>query len=205
MGSTEATVLLIDDDAGVREGVGRLLRSAGWGVEAFASASHFRASLPLQGVGCIVLDISMPDVTGPQLHAWMREHDITWPIIYLSGRCDVPTSVQAMKHGALDVLQKPADAEILLSAVAEAVERHRKECIRRSADEGFLALLGTLSPREREVLDHVATGRLNKQIAADLGIAEKTVKVHRGRAMAKLKMNSVAQLVHALDQLAVPH
>jgi FixJ family two-component response regulator len=205
MGSAEATVLLIDDDAGVREGVGRLLRSAGWEVEAFASASHFRASLPLQGVGCIVLDISMPDVTGPQLHAWMREHDITWPIIYLSGRCDVPTSVQAMKHGALDVLQKPADAEILLSAVAEAVERHRKECIRRSADEGFLALLGTLSPREREVLDHVATGRLNKQIAADLGIAEKTVKVHRGRAMAKLKMNSVAQLVHALDQLAVPH
>lgn len=201
MTSAEATVLLIDDDADVREAVGRLLRSAGWKTEAFASASEFRARLPIDGAGCVILDVSMPEMTGPQLHAWMREHALAWPVIYLSGRCDVPTTVQAMKHGALDVLLKPADADVLLDAVASAVELHRLETLRRSADDDVLRRLNSLSPREREVIEHVATGQLNKQIAADLGIAEKTVKVHRGRGMAKMKVRSVAQLVHLLDQL----
>jgi FixJ family two-component response regulator len=135
----------------------------------------------------------------------MREHGLSLPVIYLSGRCDVPTSVQAMKLGALDVLEKPADAEVLLQAVAMAIDRHRLHCLRQSADDDVLQRLTTLSPREREVIDQVAMGRLNKQIAADLGIAEKTVKVHRGRGMAKMKVRSVAQLVHLLDQLATPH
>lgn len=205
MASTDATVLVIDDDVDVRDAVGRLLRSAGWKTEAFASASEFRERLPIAGAGCVILDISMPGMSGPQLHDWMREHDLSLPVIYLSGCCDVPTSVHAMKLGALDVLEKPADADVLLDAVSTAVERHRLECVRRSADDEVLQRLQCLSPREREVIDHVATGRLNKQIAAELGIAEKTVKVHRGRAMSKMKVRSVAQLVHLLDQLAAPH
>lgn len=201
MTSLETTVLLIDDDADVLEAVARLLRSAGWQTLSFGSAQDFLAAPPFSGIGCIVLDISMPGMTGPQLHDWMREHDITLPVIYLSGQCDVPTSVQAMKCGALDVLQKPADAEVLLQAISAAVDQHREDSLRRDANEEIGARLATLSPREREVMDHVMAGRLNKQIAADLGISEKTVKVHRGRAMAKMKVRSVAALVHLCDQL----
>lgn len=203
MGSFDATVLLIDDDGDVREAVGRLLLSAGWHTEVFASAQDFLARQPFNGTGCIVLDISMPGMTGPELHARMRVLGISLPVIYLSGHCDVPSSVLAMKRGALDVLQKPADAEILLHAIADAVERHRLDCLRREADGEIATRLASLSAREREVMDHVIVGRLNKQIAADLGIAEKTVKVHRGRAMAKMKVRSVAELVHLCDQLGV--
>lgn len=201
MGSTEATVLLIDDDADVREAVGRLLRSAGWKTEIFASAQDFIDRPPFDGVGCIVLDVSMPGMTGPELHDWMREHAVSLPVIYLSGQCDVPISVQAMKRGALDVLQKPADADALLQAINDAVERHRQDCLRRNADDEIVCRLASLSVREREVMDHVIVGRLNKQIAFDLGIAEKTVKVHRGRVMAKMRVRSIAELVHLCDQL----
>lgn len=203
MDSTDATVLLIDDDADVLEAVARLLRSAGWKTALYRSAQDFLAAPPFSGIGCIVLDISMPGMTGPQLHDWMREHENTLPVIYLSGHCDVPSSVRAMKCGALDVLQKPADAEVLLQAISAAVEQHRNDCLRRDADDEITTRLATLSPREREVMDHVIAGRLNKQIAADLGISEKTVKVHRGRAMAKMKVRSVAGLVHLCDQLGI--
>jgi FixJ family two-component response regulator len=203
MGSADATVLLVDDDADVREAVGRLLRSAGWNTQVFACAQDFLDWPPFAGIGCVVLDVSMPGMTGPELHNWMRENDVTLPVIFLSGQCDVPTSVQAMKRGALDVLQKPADADLLLHAISDAVERHRQDCFRHSADDEIACRLATLSAREREVMDHVIVGRLNKQIAADLGIAEKTVKVHRGRAMAKMRVRSVAELVHLCDQLGI--
>lgn len=203
MDSIDATVLLIDDDADVLEALARLLRSAGWKAALFRSAQDFLAAPPFDGMGCIVLDISMPGMTGPQLHEWMREHEITLPVIYLSGHCDVPTSVQAMKCGALDVLQKPADAEVLLQAISAAVNKCRVDVLRRDVQGDIAARLATLSMREREVMNHVIVGRLNKQIAADLGIAEKTVKVHRGRAMAKMKVRSVAELVHLCDQLGI--
>lgn len=199
----DATVLLIDDDLDVREALGRLLRSAGWKTESFASAQEFLAREPFDGIGCILLDISMPGMTGPELHGWMREHGLLLPVIYLSGHCDVPTSVQAMKHGALDVLQKPADADILLEAIANAVEWHHRERLRADADDEVAGRLAALSAREREVMDHVIAGQLNKQIAADLDIAEKTVKVHRGRVMAKMRVRSVAELVRLCDQLGV--
>lgn len=201
MDTTEATVLLIDDDDDVRESVGRLLRSAGWNTELFSSAQDFLTRPPFAGTGCILLDISMPEMTGPQLHGWIREHGISLPVIYLSGHCDVPSSVLAMKHGAMDVLEKPADADVLLDAIASAVEQHRLHNLRRNADDEIHNRLASLSAREREVMDQVILGRLNKQIAADLGITEKTVKVHRGRAMAKMKVRSVAALVHLCDQL----
>lgn len=203
MDPTEATVLLIDDDADVRAAIARLLRSAGWRTEQFACAHDFLDAPPFRGTGCILLDIRMPGMTGPELHAWMREHDVSLPVVYLSGHCDVPTSVQAMKGGAVDVLQKPADADVLFSAITDAVERHQQDRIRRASDGEIAARLATLSAREREVMDHVIVGRLNKQIAADLGISEKTVKVHRGRAMAKMKVRSVAGLVHLCDQVGI--
>ena len=201
MDTSNATVLLIDDDDDVRESVGRLLRSAGWNTELFSSAQDFLTRPLFAGTGCILLDISMPEMTGPQLHGWIRENGISLPVIYLSGHCDVPSSVLAMKHGAMDVLEKPADADVLLDAIAGAVEQHSLHKLRRDAKDEIHDRLASLSAREREVMDQVILGRLNKQIAADLGITEKTVKVHRGRAMAKMKVRSVAALVHLCDQL----
>lgn len=197
----DATVLLIDDESEVRAGISRLLRAVGWKAEVFASAEEFIARLPFTGVGCLVLDVSMPGMTGPELHERIRETDNAFPVIYLTGRCNIATSVQAMKWGALDVLEKPVDDEVLLQAIAAAVERHRQDCLRRDTKDSIAARLGTLSRREREVLDHVILGRMNKQIADDLRISLKTVKVHRGRAMAKMQVRSVAQLVHLCCQL----
>ena len=203
MERTDATVLLIDDDADVRDALGRLLRSAGWNARMFASAHEFLACDPFKGVGCIVLDIRMPGMSGPELHGWIRDHQVSLPVIYLSGYCDVSGSVLAMKQGALDVLQKPADADVLLKAITDAVERHRLDCLRRDAVCEVAGRLESLSAREREVMDHVITGRLNKLIAADMGISEKTVKVHRSRVMAKMRVRSVAELVHVCDQMGI--
>ncbi|HSX65763.1 MAG TPA: response regulator [Pseudoxanthomonas sp.] len=197
----DATVLLIDDELEVRAGISRLLRSVGWKAEVFSSAEEFIARLPFTGVGCLVLDVSMPGMTGPELHDRIRETDSTLPIIYLTGRCNIATTVQAMKWGALDVLEKPVDDKVLLQAVAAAIERHRQDCLSREAKSSIASRLNTLSPRERQVLDQVMLGRLNKQIADDLHISLKTVKVHRGRAMTKMQVRSVAQLVHLCCQL----
>lgn len=197
---SDATVFLIDDDADVRDAISRLLRSAGWKVDAYATADAFLARGGHADTGCVLLDISMPGMTGPQLHGWMLENGISLPVIYLSGHCDVPTSVRAMKQGAVDVLEKPADADALVEAITRAVERHREHKLRRESDDDVQGRLASLSRRERQVLDQVLLGRLNKQIAVDLGIAEKTVKVHRGKAMAKMKVRSVAALVHMCDR-----
>ena len=201
MDVSDAVVLLVDDDVDVREGVERLLRSAGWKTRAFASAADFLAGQPYDHDGCIVLDVLMPGMNGPELHAWLRDQDVSMPVIFLSGNSDVPLTVREMKRGAFDFFEKPADAEVLLEAVASAVERHHQERLRRAAHEPVSLRLASLSPREREVMSHVVTGKLNKQIAADLQISEKTVKVHRGRAMAKMKVRSLAQLVYLCDQI----
>lgn len=203
MDAADATVLLIDDDFDVRVALARLMRSAGWNAETYASAQDFLATLPFSGIGCIVLDICLPDMTGPELHIWLEEHRISIPVIYLSGHCDVESSVWAMKHGALDVFQKPVDDAALLNAITHAIETHRQECLRRNAVDELRDRLQALSPREREVIGHVSTGRRNKQIAADLGISEKTVKVHRGRAMVKMRVRSVAELVRLCDQSGI--
>jgi FixJ family two-component response regulator len=203
MHPNEATVFLIDDDAGVRDGIGRLLRSAGWKTEMFESADDFVSRARLDGIGCILLDIRMDGMSGVELHAWIREHRITQPVIFLSAHCDVPVSVNAMKHGAVDVLQKPADADTLLAAIAAAVQRHGEEVRKRKVVGQIEGRLRTLSAREREVMHHVIVGRLNKQIAGDLCITEKTVKVHRARAMAKMHARSVAELVHMCDRIGL--
>jgi FixJ family two-component response regulator len=199
----QATVLLIDDDAEVRDAVGRLLRSAGWQAETFASADEFVERARLDGIGCIVLDICMDGMNGMELHEWIRAHRITQPVIFLSAHCDVPISVQAMKHGAIDVLQKPADADTLLEAISSAVRRHGDDVRRRNAIGAIENRVRTLSVRERQVMGHVISGRLNKQIAAALCITEKTVKVHRARAMSKMRARSVAELVHMCDEIGL--
>lgn len=193
--SDAAVVHLVDDDPSVRRALGRLLAAAGHRCETHASAEAFLARQPDAGPGCAVIDLQLPGASGLELQARLAELGETLPLIFLTGRGDVPSSVRAMKGGAVDFLTKPVEAEALLAAIAAALERGRALHAARAAQAGVEARLARLTPREREVLDMVVAGRLNKQIAADLGVAEKTVKVHRARVMHKLEARTVADLV----------
>jgi FixJ family two-component response regulator len=196
MDLSQATVFVVDDDEAVRSSLARLIRVAGWKVETYASAREFLARVAFSGTGCVLLDVQMPGVSGPQLHESMYQRGLTLPVVFLTGHGDVPTGVQAMKRGAVDFLLKPLDEEELLAAISQAMERHAREQDRQREWQGVAERLGRLSAREREVMERVIRGSLNKQIAAELGIAEKTVKVHRGRVMDKMEVRSVAELVH---------
>jgi FixJ family two-component response regulator len=147
-----------------------------------------------------LLDFDMPEMTGPRLHETMLARGIDMPVIFLTGKGDVPTSVQAMKRGAVDFLLKPVENDALFAAIDIALRRHASDQAHRREQLGITTRLGRLSAREREVMELVVLGRLNKQIAAELGIAEKTVKIHRGRVMEKMEVQSVAALVHLLDR-----
>lgn len=196
-------VFLIDDDVSVLRALSRLLRSAGWDTECFESARAFLERPAYTDVGCIVLDLWMPDMTGRELQDLLQERHTLLPIAFLSGQGDVPASVSAMKHGAVDFLLKPVDSAALIEVVGGAMERHARN-LRDAHDVAVISTrLSRLSTREREVLEQVLTGRLNKQIAGELGIAEKTVKVHRGRLMAKMQVRSVAELVHQCERIGV--
>jgi FixJ family two-component response regulator len=201
--STPATVFVIDDDPGIRSALDSLLRSAGWNVKAYASASEFLDETPSGNDGCILLDVSMPGMSGPELHDRILERGIAYPVIYLTGHCSVSIGVKAMKSGAIDFLEKPVDEALLLPAIENAIGRHSRARADLAKLDAMQARLMRLSAREREVMDHVIAGRLNKQIAIDLGIAEKTVKVHRGRVMKKMEVRSVAQLVQLCDDLGI--
>lgn len=201
MNERETRVFVVDDDPSVRGALARLLRSAGWSVEAFASAEEFLARLPYSGTACVVLDVRMPDMTGPELHGRLAEKRHPLPVVFLTGHGDVPMGVQAMKNGAVDFLLKPVDDDVLLEAIHSAIERHASQRARERELRDIETRLARLSPREREVMEHVFRGRRNKQIAADLGIAEKTVKAHRGQVMQKMEVRSVAELVRILERL----
>jgi FixJ family two-component response regulator len=190
-----ATIFIVDDDESLRRGLARTLRAEGWSVEVFASAHEFLQRPGYTGIGCMVLDVCLPELTGPQLHMQMLARGITLPVVFLTGHGDVPTSVSAMKRGAVDFLTKPVDAQTLLSSVSEAVERHSAERRERQRREATDERLARLSPREHEVMTQVIAGSLNKQIAQSLGITLKTVKVHRAHVMQKLGVSSVAALV----------
>jgi FixJ family two-component response regulator len=202
MSTEESTVYIIDDEAEVRESLARLLASAGYKATECASAGEYLLCPALSGAGCILLDVDMPGVTGPELHELLRRRGTSIPIIYLTGRSSISIGVQAMKQGALDFLEKPIDESALLSAIDGALEEHRQMLRERGRNQELAARLARLSAREYEVMRHVVAGRLNKQIAGDLSIAEKTVKVHRGRVMAKMQAKSLAELVHLCDELA---
>jgi FixJ family two-component response regulator len=196
-------VFVVDDYAPIRRAVSRLLRAAGFAVVAFASPQEFLAEYDPRTPGCLVLDLDMPAVNGLELQRILATKGSVLPIIFLSGHGDVPKSVQAMKYGASDFLTKPVNDKDLLAAIRVAIEKDR--AIRREqADRSEIrARLATLTPREREVLEHVVTGKLNKQIAGDLGTVEQTVKVHRARVMEKLKVQSVAELVRLTERYRI--
>jgi len=193
------TVFVIDDDAAVRKAVSRLLRSAGIAVAVFASPGEFLAQYDPDMPGCLVLDLAMPDINGLQLQTTLGKKGCTLPIIFLTGHGDVSKSVQAMKHGAFDFFSKPVKEKDLLPAVRAAIERNAVARREQAKLSEICARLDILTPREREVLEHVVAGKLNKQIASDLGITEATVKMHRARVMTKMKVQGVADLVRLAE------
>src|SRR5947208_7489894 len=194
------TVFIVDDDGAVRKVVSRLLRSAVIAVVVFASPGEFLAQYDPATPGCLVLDITMPDFNGLQLQATLGEKGSILPIIFLTGQGDVSKSVQAMKRGAFDFLSKPVKDKDLLTAVRAAIERDAVARLEQAKLSEIRTSLDTLTPREEEVLEHVVSGKLNKQIAADLGIPEATVKKHRARVMAKMKVQSVAELARLTER-----
>lgn len=199
--TSSPTIFVIDDNPSVRKSIARLIRSAGMQAETFASASEFLERVPGDQPGCLVLDVKMPGFDGMDLQEHLARRPYAPPIIFVTGHGDIPMSVQAIKKGAVDFLTKPFHDEDLLNAVRQALARDQRE--RRSYQElcDIRHLVDTLTPREDDVFRQILTGKLNKQIADALGIAEKTVKVHRGRVMEKLRVRSVAELVHLAEKL----
>ena len=195
-------VYFVDDEAAVRKAVSRVLRSAQIEVATFVSPGEFLAANDPDAPGCLLLDVEMPGLSGPDLQRALGGRDGTRPIIFLSGHADVPISVEAMKDGAVDFLTKPVRAEVLLRAVRTAFEKDRVARIARRERGGIASRLATLTPREREVLDHVVNGELNKQIAGALGTVEQTIKVHRARVMEKMAVHSVAELVRLVERVS---
>lgn len=202
--SGEPVVYLLDDEPEMRKALTRLLRAQGLAVQSFASARELLAEPPPRGPACLVLDVAMPEMDGLQVQERLRERGVDLPIVFLTGRGDIPMSVRALKAGAEDFLTKPVDGADLLRAIRAALQRGAD---RRTRSDDLAALrerLALLTLREREVLGHVIAGKLNKQIAAALGTGEQNVKVHRGRLMRKLGLKSVADLVRAAERLGLP-
>jgi FixJ family two-component response regulator len=198
-----AKVFVIDDDASVRRSLSRLLRSFSFEVETFASAELFLERDPYEGVGCIILDIRMPGMSGMVLQEKLSQVHKAMPVIFVTGHGDIPTSVQAMKKGAVDFLIKPFDDKDLLQAVRRAIEKDDKEKAEQGEVHQILELIDLLTPREYEILRYIIAGMLNKQIAFKLGIAEKTIKIHRGRIMGKLCVSSIADLVRLTEKVGI--
>jgi FixJ family two-component response regulator len=196
-------VFLIDDQAAILKALTRLLNSADFDVKAFESAQEFLDSGDIDEAGCIVLDLSMPDMTGMMLQQALAQQACLLPIIFLSGHADIDISVQAMKLGAADFLTKPVDDERLISAIRIALRKNCLAISNRAESNEVHRLLAGLTPRERQVMALVAAGKPNKQIADALGTVEKTIKVHRARVMTKMKARSLADLVRLADRAGV--
>ena len=198
-----ATVFLVDDDPSVRKALTRLIKSAGYDVKAFASARDFLDSPRAENVACLVLDIRMPGLSGMDLQRELNTANTALPIIFITGHGDIPTSVKAMKAGATDFLPKPVKEIDLLKAIEQALARCASERAARDELKGIHGRIQRLTPREREVLEHVVSGKLNKQVAYDLGTVEKTIKVHRARVMQKMGVGSLAELVRVAERVGI--
>src|SRR2546426_362222 len=195
MPQPDATVFVVDDDASVREAVGSLVRSAGLSVATYATAPEFLAGPRAEGPSCLVLDVQLPGLSGPDLQRRMAEVNLEIPIIFITGHGDIPMSVQAMKAGAVEFLTKPFGDDVLLSAIRNAIERSQATLGREAETRALRDCYASLTPRERQVMALVASGLLNKQVGGELNISEITVKAHRGQVMRKMKADSLADLV----------
>ena len=203
MAEGKAIVFVVDDDASVREGLGSLIRSAGLRVETFASAQEFLARSRADVPSCLVLDVRLPGLSGLDLQKRMAEVNIEIPIVFITGHGDVPTSVQAMKAGAVEFLTKPFADRDLLDAIQQAIKRDQVARRQQAEMAELYDRYDSLTPREREVMEWVVSGLLNKQIAAELGTSEITVKVHRGQVMQKMQADSLASLVRIAERLGI--
>jgi FixJ family two-component response regulator len=197
------TIFVIDDDAPMRSALSYLLQSAGYKVETHSSAEEFLRREHYDGVGCIILDVQMPGLSGMDLQVKLMRSDYRMPIIFLTGHGELSMGVQAMKKGAIDFLTKPCDDEQLLAAVQSAIEKDMQARGSYEEKQKIRRRIELLTPRENEILHYVIGGMLNKQIAAKLGIAEPTVKIHRGRIMEKLCAASVADLVRLAGKAGI--
>jgi FixJ family two-component response regulator len=199
--SGEPTVIVVDDDPGIREALGGLFRSVGLQVKVLASVPEFLQEGRPDSPTCLVLDVRLPGRSGLDFQRELTASDIQVPIIFITGYGDIPMSVQAMKGGAIEFLTKPFRDQDLLDAIQQGLERDRAWLENERATAALRARFETLSPREREVMTRVVTGRLNKQIAGDIGISEITVKVHRSQVMRKMQARSLPDLARMADRL----
>jgi FixJ family two-component response regulator len=202
MNTAPPVIHIVDDDLSVRTAVGRVLRAAGYQVILHDSASQFLENLPTER-GCILLDVRMPGLNGPQLQEVLGKMGFALPIIFLTGHGDIPSSVRAIKAGAEDFLPKPASKDVLLEAVKRALKRYDENHEHNVRLGTFRECFNTLTPREREVFALVVRGKLNKQIAHDLGTSERTIKAHRHSVMLKFKVKSLAELVSIAENLGM--
>jgi RNA polymerase sigma factor (sigma-70 family) len=197
-------VYVVDDDTSFRTAIERRLRIAGYEVETYSSAQLLLDRVPAaEGPGCILLDVQMPGLSGLELQGRLIELGSILPIVFVTGHADIPTTVRAIKAGAEDFLTKPASSEQLIAAIERALARYESARSQRSKLDTILALLATLTPRERQVFDLIVRGRINKQIAKELGMTERTVKAHRHEVMEKMRVHSLAELVSSAERLGL--
>jgi len=196
-------IFVVDDDASFLKAISRLLRAGGYVVQTFASVADFLAALAPQARGCVVVDLRMPGQSGRDLQSVLAAADNPLPVIFLTGHGDIPTGIDAMRDGAVDFLTKPVKKENLFAAVERALARDTVEREQRARIRDLRDRFDQMTPREREVLAHVISGKLNKQIAFDLGVTIRTIKAHRGSIMGKLGVQSLAELVRLTEQLGI--
>ena len=201
MATAKSIVFVVDDDVSVRESLELLTQTEGWQPQTFGSAQEFLDHPRAQVPSCLLLDISLPGLNGLDLQKRLAVERTDMPIIFITGDGDVPKTVQAMKAGAVEFLTKPFEAEVLLTAIRQALERSRLALARDAEMQNLRDRYASLTPREKEVMTLVVTGLLNKQVGGELGISEITVKAHRGQVMLKMKANSVADLVKMAERL----